>query len=92
MDDDLSDNSFDPGVPFRINESLIPARETNAAGTITVSFNGLLKHPLLLREDLKEGCGGQLWPAGMVLAQYMIRTHHSDLIGKTMFVCSSELS
>ncbi|KAL5332766.1 putative methyltransferase-domain-containing protein [Aspergillus crustosus] len=70
--------------PFHISESLVPAREIKQAGQSHVSFDGLLQQPLFLKEDLKEGCGGQLWPAGMVLAKYMLREHHSSLINKTI--------
>ncbi|KAL1965166.1 hypothetical protein VTN77DRAFT_6079 [Rasamsonia byssochlamydoides] len=69
---------------FDISESLIPIRELKPPGTTSVSFDGLLKDPLVLKEDLKEGCGGQLWPAGLLLAKYMLREHHSDLLGKTI--------
>jgi protein N-lysine methyltransferase METTL21A len=65
-------------------ESLVPARVNNTAGTTAVSFENLLNPPLVLHQDLKEGCGGQLWPAGMLLAKYMLRHHSHDLAGKTM--------
>jgi len=74
---------------FNISESLVPPREIKAAGQSHVSFNGLLQKPLLLKEDLKEGCGGQLWPAGMVLAKYLLRRHNSTLVNKTMSVFPS---
>ncbi|KAL6236331.1 hypothetical protein BDW75DRAFT_113708 [Aspergillus navahoensis] len=70
--------------PLDISESLVPAREIKQAGQSHVSFDGLLQRPLLLKEDLKDGCGGQLWPAGMVLAKYMLRQHRSSLIDKTI--------
>jgi hypothetical protein len=71
---------------FAISESLAPWRDNRAAVTTRVSLDGLLPEPLLLKEDLKEGCGGQLWPAGMVLAKYIISRHSSDLGDKTMSV------
>lgn len=71
---------------FAISESLAPWRDNRAAVTTRVSLDGLLPEPLLLKEDLKEGCGGQLWPAGMVLAKYIINRHSSDLGDKTMSV------
>lgn len=73
---------------FDISESLVPIRELKQPGITSVSFDGLLKDPLLLKEDLKEGCGGQLWPAGILLAKYMLREHRMDLLGKTMSVCT----
>lgn len=84
MEDVLSPDSGGFNDPFNISESLVPARETKQAGQSNVSFDGLLQRPLLLKEDLKEGCGGQLWPAGMVLAKYMLRQHRSSLVDKTI--------
>ncbi|KAL1983549.1 hypothetical protein VTN96DRAFT_10209 [Rasamsonia emersonii] len=69
---------------FDISESLVPIRELKQPGITSVSFDGLLKDPLLLKEDLKKGCGGQLWPAGILLAKYMLREHRMDLLGKTI--------
>lgn len=71
---------------FDISESLVPARDLKTAGHTEISFDGLLKEPLIIKEDLKEGCGGQLWPAGMVLARYLLHQHRSDFNNKTMFV------
>ncbi|WEW57947.1 Protein-lysine N-methyltransferase efm6 [Emydomyces testavorans] len=65
-----------------ISESLVPTREIKMATTLQFTFDGLLDPPLQLKEDPKEGCGGHIWPAGMVLAKYMLRTHRSDLLGK----------
>ncbi|KAF4553323.1 Lysine methyltransferase-like protein 2 [Elsinoe fawcettii] len=56
-----------------ISEDLVKSPDHKPAGISTVDFEGLLKTPLLLHEDLKEGCGGQLWPAGMVLSRYLLR-------------------
>lgn len=76
----------DADVSFQISESLAPLRTNKAAVITSLSFDGLLKEPLLLKEDLKEGCGGQLWPAGIVLAKYLLRRHPIDLADKTMLV------
>ncbi|KAK5053701.1 hypothetical protein LTR84_001662 [Exophiala bonariae] len=67
-----------------ISTALIPERTAKAAGTTHITFDGLLPstNPLVLHEDLQEGCGGQLWPAGMVLSKYMLQYHKSDLAGK----------
>ena len=62
---------------------IVPDREHKAAGTISTDFDGLLPTPIDLHEDLKEGCGGQLWPAGMSLSKYMLKYHH-DLRGKSI--------
>ncbi|KAH8693111.1 putative methyltransferase-domain-containing protein, partial [Talaromyces proteolyticus] len=74
----------DDDADLMIFESLIPIRDIKQAGTIKVTFDGLLKEPLVLQEDLKEGCGGQLWPAGMLLARYMLQEHRTDLVDKTI--------
>lgn len=70
---------------FSISPTLVPERENKAAGTTTLTFDDLLASstPLLLHEDLHEGCGGQLWPAGMVLAKYML-TCHKSLLGQSI--------
>jgi protein N-lysine methyltransferase METTL21A len=69
---------------FGVSEDLVPPAIIKPAGVSEVDFDGLLTPPLKLQEDLKNGCGGQLWPAGMVLAKYMLRKHADDLTGKTM--------
>lgn len=69
-----------------VDESLVPVRDIKQASQSNVDFDGLLATPLLLQEDLKEGCGGQLWPAGMVLAKYLLRQHRFSLANKSMFV------
>lgn len=86
MEEVLSPDSAGFNDPLNISESLVPAREIKQAGQSNVTFDSLLQRPLLLKEDLKEGCGGQLWPAGMVLAKYMLRRHRSSLVDKTMSV------
>lgn len=70
--------------PLAISESLVPAREIKTAATLQFTFDGLLDPPLKLKEDPKEGCGGHIWPAGMVLSKYMLRKHREDLVGKRM--------
>ncbi|CAK7563806.1 MAG: Protein-lysine N-methyltransferase efm6 [Sporothrix epigloea] len=56
-------------------EAIVPLPAYKAAGEIVIDFEGLLNMApaLRLREDLSEGCGGQTWPAGMVLAKHMLR-------------------
>ncbi|KAF2184315.1 hypothetical protein K469DRAFT_727252 [Zopfia rhizophila CBS 207.26] len=61
---------------------LVPPAVIKSARVSTVDFDGLLSTPLKLREDLTNGCGGQLWPAGMVLSKYMLKKHRNDLDGK----------
>ncbi|GAB7348036.1 hypothetical protein MBLNU459_g6073t1 [Dothideomycetes sp. NU459] len=69
---------------FAIGEDLVPSREHKAAGSSVIDFDGLLKTPLKMHEDLAEGCGGMLWPAGMVLSKYMLRQDASGLKQKSI--------
>lgn len=70
---------------FGVSQDLVPPAPIKPAGASEIDFDGLLSPPLKLHEDLKNGCGGQLWPAGMVLSKYMLRMHASDLAGKDMY-------
>ena len=74
--------------PIAIGEELVQSPNHLAPTTSSIDFDGLLTTPLQLQQDLKEGCGGQLWPAGMVLAKYLLRKKTDELKGKTMFVRS----
>ncbi|RYP04334.1 hypothetical protein DL764_004527 [Monosporascus ibericus] len=65
--------------PLAIGEDISPLPTIKSAGTTEVDFSGLLTKPLRLHEDLAQGCGGQLWPAGMTLARHMLRYHRDDL-------------
>ncbi|KAH7419925.1 putative methyltransferase-domain-containing protein [Cadophora sp. MPI-SDFR-AT-0126] len=67
--------------PLAFGEELTAVPAYKAASTTSVNFSNLLDRPLRLHEDLKSGCGGQLWPAGMVLAQHMLRYHRDSLQG-----------
>lgn len=70
-----------------IDEDFIQPPAQKSPTITSVDLEGLLHPPLKLHEDVKEGCGGQVWPAGTILARYMIRKH-SDLAHKEMFVRS----
>lgn len=72
--------------PLAIGEDLTPLPAYKEPSTTVVNFSNLLDPPLRLHEDLKSGCGGQLWPAGMVLAQHMLRYHKASLKDARMFV------
>ncbi|KAF6818462.1 hypothetical protein CSOJ01_01842 [Colletotrichum sojae] len=65
--------------PLAIGEDLTPLPAYKAATTSSFDFSGLLSTPLKLHEDLKSGCGGQTWPAGMVLTKHMLRYHRDAL-------------
>ncbi|KAI9664787.1 MAG: hypothetical protein M1821_006235 [Bathelium mastoideum] len=69
---------------FAISEDLVQSPDHKAAGVSVVDFEGLLSQPLKLHEDLKNGCGGQLWPAGMVLGKYLLRQHRNDFKNKSI--------
>ena len=87
---DPNPSPFDLDAPsadeLNVSESLVPAREYKTTQVCDVTFDGLLENPLFLKEDMKGGCGGQMWMAGMVLAKYLLRHHRSSLSGKTMYV------
>jgi len=74
---------------FGVSQELVPPAPIKPAGVSEIDFDGLLSPPLKLHEDLKNGCGGQLWPAGMVLSKYMLRKYSSDLADKSMHVAFS---
>jgi hypothetical protein len=71
--------------PLAVGEDLTPLPAYKEASTRLVNFSNLLEPPLQLHEDLKSGCGGQLWPAGVVLAQHMLRYHKNSLKDARMF-------
>lgn len=84
----LHDMTDSENGSLAISEDLVQSPTHKPASTTTLEFNGLLTTPLRLHEDLADGCGGQLWPAGIVLAKYILRQHKNNLKGKTMFVRS----
>ena len=73
---------------FSISEDLVPSTLPTPSQNITLDFNGRLNPPLILQTDETQ-CGGKLWPAGMVLAGYLLEHKMRDLKGKTMFVVRS---
>lgn len=72
--------------PLAVGVDLAPLPVYKAAGTGALDFSGLLAQPLRLYEDLSSGCGGQTWPAGMVMAKHMLRYHQKDLRESRMWV------
>lgn len=80
MGDFASSPSHSPPLgAIHISEDLTPLPELKPAGNTDVTFDGQLSRPLRLREDLHNGCGGQTWPAGMVLGKHMLRYHRNEL-------------
>ena len=59
---------------------LIPDPPRLRARITSTSFSSLLPTPLLLQEDLTRGCGGQIWPAGNLLAKYVLRNYDSKTL------------
>ena len=70
-----------------ISEDLVPSPIPKPSQQVTLAFEGLLDPPLVLQTNETE-CGGKLWPAGMVLAEYLLRNKMAEVEGKTMFVRS----
>ena len=75
-------------LPFlTISEDLVPSPIPTPSQEVTLAFDGLLNPPLILQTNETE-CGGKLWPAGMVLAEYLLRNRMAEMGGKKMFVRS----
>ena len=72
--------------PLAFDQDLTPLPVYKAACDTALDFGGLLSEPIQLREDLTNGCGGQLWPAGMVLAKHMLRYRRKELQNARMLV------
>ena len=79
----MSDKDSPIQSPLDISKELLPVSPQKLAGRVRHSFSGLLDPPLILHEDLRDGCGGQTWPAGMLLARFLLGKLH-ELRGKTM--------
>lgn len=75
-----------PLDPMAISEDLTPLPMLKAKGTTPIDFDGQLTEPLAYHEDVRTGCGGQTWPAGMVLGKHMLRYRLDELHGARMFV------
>ncbi|KAK0387398.1 hypothetical protein NLU13_5710 [Sarocladium strictum] len=62
-----------PLNPLAITEELTPLPQLKSAGDTQVQFEGQLSRPLRLHEDVRTGCGGQTWPAGMLMGKHLLR-------------------
>ena len=82
-----SDSANDELSILSISEDLVPSPIPIPSQQVILSFDGLLNPPLILQTNEKQ-CGGKLWPAGMVLAEYLLRNKMAEVQGKTMFVRS----
>ncbi|WXC57704.1 hypothetical protein SNK03_003611 [Fusarium graminearum] len=66
--------------PVTISEDIAPLPSFKASGVADVDFDGVLSKPLKVHEDVQSGCGGQTWPAGMLLGKHMLRYHKDRLV------------
>lgn len=71
-----------------ISEDLVRSTVETPSQEVYLAFDGLLSPPLVLQTNETE-CGGKLWPAGMLLAEYLLRNKMDDTEGKKMFVGSN---
>lgn len=71
-----------------ISEDLVPSTGETPSQEVILAFDGLLCPPLVLQTNETE-CGGKLWPAGIVLAEYLLRNKMDEIVGKKMFVRSN---
>lgn len=72
---------------FRLEEEFVQSPTHQSASTSVIDFDGLLETPLVLHQDLRRGNGGQVWPAGMILAKYLLRYQREELRqAENMFV------
>lgn len=62
-----------PLNPLAITEDLTPLPTLKSAGDTSVHFEGQLSRSLRLHEDVRTGCGGQTWPAGMLMGKHLLR-------------------
>ncbi|KAF4591695.1 Nicotinamide N-methyltransferase [Ophiocordyceps camponoti-floridani] len=67
-----------------VSEDLMPLPMLKQPGIASIDFDGQLSTPLLYHEDVRAGCGGQTWPAGLVLAKHMLRYHGDELHDATI--------
>ncbi|KAI4109650.1 MAG: hypothetical protein LQ339_001763 [Xanthoria mediterranea] len=74
-------------LAISITEDLVPSTASKCPSVTSIDFDGLLNPPLLLQDDPTE-CGGQLWPGGMVLATYLLRTKMTELQGRAILALS----
>ena len=74
-------DSIDEELTF--SEDLVQSPEHRVPETSSIDFDGVV---LRMHEDVKNGNGGQVWPAGRILAKYLLRTKRAQLDDCTMFV------
>ncbi|EQL01170.1 hypothetical protein G6O67_001001 [Ophiocordyceps sinensis] len=70
--------------PIAVSEELAPLPSLKQAGSDTIDFDGQLDRPLKYHQDVRAGCGGQMWPAGLVLAKHMLRYRRREIQDATI--------
>lgn len=71
---------------FSISEDLVQSRTSQPPSTGTIDFDGLLPTPLKIHQDLRNGVGGMIWPAGEVLTKYLLRCKRDEVKDRSMSV------
>lgn len=84
------ENADYDGIAF--SEEFLESPPHRQAHTAAIDFDGLLNTPLRLHQDVASGNGGQAWPAGMVLAKYLLRSPAKLQALKTASMCVLALS
>lgn len=80
--DTKSDDGFDI---LAISQDLVKSPVHKQPTTTSIDFDGELREtPLRLYEDLAKGNGGQAWPAGRILAKYLLRKNRDELKDSSM--------
>lgn len=82
----MADSDSEQDSMFAISEDFVQSPNHKAAETSTIDFGGLLQPGLKLHQDLANGNGGQAWPAGMVLAKYLLQMKRDELRNSSMSV------
>ncbi|POR34666.1 Uncharacterized protein TPAR_05127 [Tolypocladium paradoxum] len=75
----MSRSPSPPLDPVAVSEDLTPLPSLKKAGNADIDFDGQLDQPLKIHEDVQSGCGGQTWPAGLVLGKHILRYHRREL-------------
>ncbi|KAG6015631.1 hypothetical protein E4U54_003216 [Claviceps lovelessii] len=75
----MSRSPSPPLNPLMVSEDLTPLPDLKQAGNARIDFDGQLGTPLEYHEDVRTGCGGQTWPAGLVLGKHLLRYHREQM-------------
>ena len=82
----MTNSDSEQDSTFAVSEDFVQSPNHKAPETSTIDFDGLLQPSLKLHQDLANGNGGQAWPAGVVLAKYLLRMKRDDLKNASMSV------